>query len=127
MLQRYAKLVNDVVIKLHILSVDAITNEDGQIDEAVGSSLLAQIHDDVPENFIACELESGPRGLYVRPGYVYHREIDQFRPQQTFPSWIFNETNWEWEAPVPQPQDDQKYYWDEESVEWKVAEEIPGV
>lgn len=36
-----------------------------------------------------------------------------------FPSWVFNELKCVFEPPVPYPQDDKQYYWDEPSVSWK--------
>jgi hypothetical protein len=35
-----------------------------------------------------------------------------------FPSWIFNETLCFFESPVPYPQDDKRYYWDEPTINW---------
>ena len=132
MLQRYAKLKDNVVIKLHILSIDAILDEDGNVDLEIGSNLLAQLNEDQPENFIPCKRngdqdEGDSLGVVAVQGYVYDRELDEFRPPQRFPSWVFDTNSWSWEAPVAQPEDGQKYYWDEEATEWRVAAEIPAV
>jgi hypothetical protein len=35
-----------------------------------------------------------------------------------FPSWIFNENKCAFESPVPYPQDDKRYYWDESTINW---------
>ena len=127
MIQRFARLRDGYVIRLHVLNVDAMLNENGEPDEMVGSTLLAELHDDVPENFIACDREDHERGLFVRPGYVYDRNDDVFRPPQPFASWVFDAGTWQWVAPVATPDDGQKYYWDEESTSWMVAAEIPTV
>jgi len=39
-------------------------------------------------------------------------------------TWVVNEIGiGYWDAPVPMPREDQvAYYWDEESLSWKVAE-----
>lgn len=35
-----------------------------------------------------------------------------------FPSWVFNEDKCAFEPPVPYPQDDKSYYWDEPTMSW---------
>ena len=59
------------------------------------------------------------RGNFAKVGYKYDRENDVFYAPQPFPSWIISaETNWEWEPPVPAPQDGQPYIWDESNKTW---------
>ena len=41
----------------------------------------------------------------------------QFVPVSPYPSWIWNDTSKEWEAPTPRPIDDI-YEWDEENLVW---------
>ena len=43
-----------------------------------------------------------------------------FIPLKPFPSWVLN--NYVWEAPTPMPEDDQSYYWDEDTTSWQVAQ-----
>ena len=128
MLQRYARLKDERVIKLHILSVDAITNEDNELDLSAGSNLLAELHDDLPENFLPCEKrgeDSKTPGQTAVAGYMYDREQNVFRQPQPFASWLFNQETWEWDPPVSKPLDGEHYYWDESVTEWKIAEPIP--
>lgn len=35
-----------------------------------------------------------------------------------YASWILNQDNYAWEAPIPKPQDGKKYMWDEDSLSW---------
>lgn len=66
------------------------------------------------------------RQRYAGIGYTYNEENDVFIPPQPFPSWILSET-FDWEAPVPYPQDDAEYYWDEENQTWVLMEENNGI
>jgi len=50
-------------------------------------------------------------------GYKYDPIDDAFIPPQPFPSWILN-SNKRWEAPLPYPQDDKMYVWNEETQSW---------
>lgn len=58
------------------------------------------------------------RGNYAGVGYTYDAENDVFYPPAPFPSWILNTTTWLWEPPVPHPQDDKSYLWDETIKNW---------
>jgi hypothetical protein len=51
-------------------------------------------------------------------GYIYDSVRDAFYSQQTYPSWILNETSCIWEAPVPMPDDGNRYEWDEDTTGW---------
>jgi hypothetical protein len=54
---------------------------------------------------------------YAGIGYTYDPIADAFIPPQPFPSWILN-SNKRWEAPLPYPQDDKMYVWNEETQSW---------
>ena len=38
--------------------------------------------------------------------------------RQPYPSWVGDIDTMSWHAPVPYPQDDKQYYWDEPTVSW---------
>ena len=62
------------------------------------------------------------RGNYAGIGFTYDPVNDVFIAPQPFESWILNETSWIWEAPVPYPDDDKLYVWDEDNKEWDLDE-----
>ena len=51
-------------------------------------------------------------------GYTYDSQRDAFIPTKTFNSWLLNETTCLWEAPVARPDDNNKYKWNEEILNW---------
>jgi hypothetical protein len=57
------------------------------------------------------------RGTYAGIGYSYNEEEDIFVAPQPFPSWIRSRSFWE--APVPMPQDEYFYVWNEEVEQWE--------
>lgn len=61
------------------------------------------------------------RGNYAGIGYTYDFINDVFYPPAPYPSWVLNTSTWLWEAPVPYPQDNKQYFWDEHIVNWKEA------
>jgi hypothetical protein len=52
-------------------------------------------------------------------GFKYDEVLDAFIPPQPFASWTLNEQTAKWEAPVPYPEDDLMYFWDEENKNWQ--------
>jgi hypothetical protein len=59
------------------------------------------------------------RKNYAGIGYAYDKTLDAFIPPCLHKSWTLNEQTCLWEPPVPMPSDGKKYYWDEESQNWK--------
>ena len=64
------------------------------------------------------------RGNYAAIGYTYDFINDVFYRPQPFPSWILNKSTWLWEAPIPYPNDNKKYVWDESTQSWNLITEI---
>lgn len=60
------------------------------------------------------------RGNYAGLGYKYDQEFDVFIPPQTYPSWKLNYTTFQWEAPIPRPEEIEGYAWrwSEYNKEW---------
>lgn len=58
------------------------------------------------------------RKNYAGIGYTYDATRDAFIPPQPYVSWTLNETTCLWEAPVPYPDDDGSYEWDEDNQQW---------
>ena len=67
------------------------------------------------------------RKRYAGIVYSYNAALDAFVAPKPFASWVLNNENADWEAPVAQPtltkkqQDDGSFYtWDEETTSWKL-------
>ena len=59
---------------------------------------------------------------YAGIGYTYDEERDAFIPPKPFESWVLDEATCLWSAPVPTPEDGQRYVWNETAGEWVVSE-----
>ena len=96
----FAKLADDGKTVVNIITVDvAKTTKNNQINEEVGQGALYRNH-------------GWPAELWKIS------EIDAFIHPKPHPSWILNETTCKWEAPIPRPDDDKVYEWDEENQAW---------
>jgi len=64
------------------------------------------------------------RANYAGIGYIYDTANDVFyapRPSNqtgVFYSWTVSAPTWEWQPPIPYPEDGQSYYWDEQTHSW---------
>jgi hypothetical protein len=59
------------------------------------------------------------RKNYAGIGFTYDEERDAFIPPKLYSKWILNEDTCQWEAPVPYPQDDKDYVWNDNKGEWE--------
>jgi len=60
------------------------------------------------------------RGIFAGKGFTYNADEDIFVIPQPYSSWI--RLGSIWNAPTPYPQDDKKYFWDEENLQWQSLE-----
>ena len=58
------------------------------------------------------------RKNYAGIGYSYDETRDAFVPLQPYASWVLNEDSCLWEAPVPMPEDGERYQWNEDAGDW---------
>tara|TARA_R100001440_G_C2487736_1_gene114506 strand:- start:172 stop:477 length:306 start_codon:yes stop_codon:yes gene_type:complete len=56
-------------------------------------------------------------------GYTYDALRDAFIAPKPFNSWTLNEETCQWEAPVPMPDDNKRYIWNEETKQWEDIDE----
>jgi hypothetical protein len=59
------------------------------------------------------------RKNYAGIGFRYDDDLDAFIPPQPYPSWLLNEETAQWEAPIPYPDGDLMYSWNEELGDWE--------
>lgn len=58
------------------------------------------------------------RKNYAGIGFTYDPERDAFIPPKPFESWVLNEDTCLWESPVPRPEHNKQYQWDEDTLNW---------
>lgn len=91
-------------------------------------SNYAKIENGIVENVIICNDSYATEldGTYVKildshgnvsVGFYYDSENNRFKSTQPYPSWIFNEDLYIWEAPEAKP-NSGKWLWNESNQEW---------
>ena len=80
------------------------------------------VHHDPDTNEPSADQSEAFRKNYAGLGYTYDEARDAFIPPQPYSSWVLNESTCLWEAPVPYPDDNQMYLWNEETQQWDVVD-----
>lgn len=63
------------------------------------------------------------RKNYAGIGFYYDEIRDAFIPPQPYPSWILNEDNCLWQAPIPYPNEGTDIYtWNEQNQTWDLVQ-----
>lgn len=114
----FAKLDdNNIVIDVNVVSNDIL---DPANEELSGIEFLTQWSGGY-KNWKQTSYNGNIRKNYAGIGYFYDEELDAFIPPKPHQSWILNETNCQWQAPKPYPDDNQIYKWDEDLKDWVLA------
>ena len=113
----FAEVKNGVVVQVIVAEQDFINTLDNPNDWVQTSyNTRGGKHYD-PETG---KVDTKPplRKNYAGIGYRYDKELDAFIPPQPYPSWKLNTDTCLWESPIPYPQDDKQYIWNEVEQEW---------
>jgi hypothetical protein len=62
------------------------------------------------------------RKNYAGIGFTFDEELDAFIPPKPFESWLLVEETAQWTAPIPYPEDDLMYSWNEELGDWEAVQ-----
>ena len=55
-------------------------------------------------------------------GFTYDEVRDAFIPPKPYPSWYLNEDTCKWQAPKQVPDLENRYIWNEETINWQLVE-----
>jgi hypothetical protein len=62
------------------------------------------------------------RKNYAGVGFTYDEEKDAFIAPKPYQSWQLNEETCIWESPIDYPSDGFTYFWNEEELDWELAD-----
>jgi hypothetical protein len=71
-----------------------------------------------PDNTLSSDQSKAFRKNYARIESIYDENRNAFIPKKPYNSWILNEDTCLWESPIPFPQDNNLYSWNEENKSW---------
>jgi hypothetical protein len=121
----YAKVINNIVVEVIVAEQDFInTLPDKWSWVETSYNMRGGVYYDnttqlpYKDQKLATKTAGRKRKNYAGIGYRYDSERDAFIPPTPYPSWKLNEDTCLWEAPIPRPQDNKHYIWNEAGQEW---------
>ena len=120
----YAKVVDGTVVNVIVAEADFF---DSFIDDSPGVWVQTSyntrggVHYDpiTKEPDGATQL----RYNYANVRGLYDQDADAFYDPQPYPSWTLNTDTYLWEAPVPRPNEQDRFSWNEETESWDQVDE----
>jgi hypothetical protein len=92
-----------------------MTDEQGNEIEALG---IAVCEEQVgPGPWVQTSYNGNFRKQYAGVDFTYDPSADVFIRPKPYPSWVLDD-NYDWQAPIPMPDDGGIYEWNEETQTW---------
>lgn len=111
----FAKLENNIVTQVIVVSNQDILDEQGQESEQKGIDFCSNFLGGI---WIQTSYNGKIRKNYAGVGYTYDESRDAFIAPKPYNSWILIEDTCQWKAPVDMPINDKTYIWNEETLTW---------
>jgi hypothetical protein len=130
----FAKIgLNNKVIEVLSVNNEVLKDSNGVEQEVIGIDFLTKltgypIWKQTSYNTIGGVHSSGGTPLrknFAGIGMTYDEDRDAFIPKKIFKSWILNENSCVWEAPIPYPNDENRYKWNEQNQSWDLIVPYP--
>lgn len=104
----------------------ALTARTGDVYKQTSYNTRGGVHYDPETGEPSADQSKALRKNFAGIGYTYDADRDAFIPPKPFASWVLNEDQCLWEAPVAYPTDVEEgevYRWDEDTTSWVLIEE----
>ena len=116
----FAQIENNLVIQVIVVDNNDILDAQGNESEDVGAQFCTDLLGGI---WVQTSYNGNIRKNYAGIGFTYDATRDAFIAPQTYPSWVLDESTCRWEAPVPYPEDDNMYIWNEDLINWEIVNE----
>ena len=118
----FARIENNLVTQVIVVNNKDTSTPDGTEVESIGVAFCQRLFGGT---WIKTSYNGNIRKNYAGIGFAYDSGRDAFIAPKPFNSWVLNENNCQWEAPIPMPTDDKMYSWDEATTSWvEMAEAV---
>jgi hypothetical protein len=111
----FAKIKNNIVENVVVVSNDIATSEQAGID------FLNNLYG-TKDVWKQTSYNGNIRKNYAGIGYTYDEARDAFIAPKPYDSWILDEDTCIYQPPVPIPNDGKHYSWNEENQSWEEIE-----
>ncbi len=119
----FAKLgTGNIIEKVISINNFVITDSNGIEQEQLGVDFINKLYN-TRDVWKQTSYNNNFRKNYAGIGYHYDQARDAFIAPKPFNSWILNEDTCRWESPIPYPQDNNNYKWNEQNQSWDLIED----
>ena len=108
---------NSIVTQVIVVSNDVINNEPFPQSEPIGVAFCQSLYG-IDTSWVQTSYNGSFRYNYAGVGYIFDATAQAFIAPKPYPSWLLNTNTFQWEAPVPYPNDGNIYSWDEATQSW---------
>ena len=123
----FAKVVDNIVVDVQ--SAEPYMIDTGLLGDPVmwfqtSYNTRGNVHygqDGKPDGKPALRANYAGVGYNFDPTVTINEIVGVFYPPQDFPSWVLNRSTWVWEAPIPKPDNENTYIWNEAMLSWDIA------
>ena len=116
---------HNIVLQVIVISNDVVENLPFPESESLGVTFCKNLYG-VNTNWAQTSYNANFRYNYAGIGYTFDptpAPNGAFIPPKPYPSWLLNTNTFQWQAPVPYPNDGKMYYWDEATQSWVLMPE----
>ncbi len=106
---------DNIIVRVISVANNVITNSSGDEEESIGVDFC---HSLLGGTWKQTSYNGEIRKNFAGVGYTYDSHKDAFIPPKPYSSWVLNDSNCLWEAPIAMPTDGKRYRWDEDSKSW---------
>lgn len=107
---------NNIVQQIIVVANSDCGNLEFPDSESIGQDFLKSIR--LNGTWKQTSYSGSFRKNYAGIEYSYDESRDSFIPIKPYDSWILNETSCRWESPIPIPNQESMFVWDEENQRW---------
>lgn len=130
----FAKLnSNNIVITVESVVNEVLKDSNGIEQEQLGIDFLKTLYNE-PNSIwkqTSYNTQGNVHSLGGTPfrknhagiGFQYDQIRDAFIPPKLYNSWVLNEDTCLWDAPIPKPDNENQYTWNESTLSWNLLTE----
>lgn len=106
---------NNTITRVIVVNDADCKDPDGNEVEAIGVAFCNKL---LGGRWVQTSYNSNIRKRYAGIGYTYNEQYNVFIAPKPYSSWTLNTTTFDWDPPVPYPNDDNYYIWNENTQTW---------
>lgn len=114
---------NNIVIQVIVVHNNELL-DNGVESESTGINFCKSLYG-IDTVWKQTSYNGSSRKNFAGVGFSYNALRDAFLEPKPYTSWVLNNDTYRWESPIPYPNDDRLYAWDDYTNNWVDIGELP--